>query len=70
MMNYITIREASQKWGIGIRRINTLCNEGRIEGCVKFGASWAIPAEALKPSDMRIKSGKYVKDKENVKQYL
>ena len=46
MMDYITIREASQKWGIGIRRINTLCNEGRIEGCVKFGASWAIPAEA------------------------
>lgn len=70
MMDYITIREASQKWGIGIRRINTLCNEGRIEGCVKFGSSWAIPAEALKPSDMRIKSGKYVKDKENVKRYL
>ena len=63
MKDYMTIREASEKWGIGIRRINTLCNEGRIEGCIHFGAAWAIPADAEKPSDKRIKSGKYIKNK-------
>lgn len=64
MKEYMTIKEASEKWGIGIRRINTLCNEGRIDGCVMFGASWAIPADATKPGDRRIKSGKYIKGKQ------
>ena len=63
-MEYITIQQASEKWEIGIRRINTLCNEGRIEGAMKFGNTWAIPIDAEKPKDERIKSGKYVKDKE------
>lgn len=61
-MEYITIQQASEKWEIGIRRINTLCNEGRIEGAMKFGNTWAIPFEAEKPRDERIKSGKYVKE--------
>jgi len=65
MNEYMTIKEASEKWGIGIRRINTLCNDGRIEGCVRFGASWAIPIAASKPTDKRIKSGKYIKSKES-----
>ena len=31
---------------------------------MKFGNTWAIPVDAEKPKDDRIKSGKYVKDKE------
>lgn len=61
MKDYITIQEASNKWNIGVRRINTLCNEGRIEGAIKFGKAWAIPTGAMKPVDGRVKSGKYVK---------
>ena len=63
MNGYIKIAEVSKKWGIGERRINTLCLEGRIEGAVKFGNTWAIPADAEKPKDDRIKSGKYIKEK-------
>ena len=65
MNEYITIKEAAEKWDISIRRINTLCNEGRIPGSVKFGVNWAIPVEAEKPIDMRIKSGRYVKNNHN-----
>ncbi len=65
MNEYMTIREAAGKWNISIRRINNLCNAGRIPGCVKFGVNWAIPADAEKPIDMRIKSGKYVKTNHN-----
>lgn len=61
MNEFITIKETSAKWGLGERRINTLCQEGRIPGVRKFGKSWAIPANAEKPKDERIKSGKYVK---------
>ena len=61
MNEYMTIKQAAQKWGIGERRINTLCQEGRIEGAVKFGKSWAIPAGAKKPIDQRIKTGRHIK---------
>lgn len=62
MNGYLTIAEVSKKWGIKNRRINTLCLEGRIEGAVKFGNTWAIPETAEKPKDERIKSGKYIKN--------
>ena len=52
MNDFMTIREASEKLGIGIRRINTLCNDGRISGCIRFGSVWAIPTTAQKPSDI------------------
>ena len=61
MDKFITLAEASEKWGISERRIRTLCAEGRIEGVTRFGRSWAIPADTEKPSYKRIKSGKYVK---------
>ena len=60
-MDYMTISEASEKWGISRRRIQFLCTEGRIDGVVKFGRQWAIPENADKPSDARIKTGKYIK---------
>lgn len=62
-MDYMTVSQASELWGICNRRIVTLCNDGRIEGAIKFGKSWAIPKETKQPSDNRIKSGKYVKKK-------
>ena len=30
-------------------------------GAVKIGYSWVIPADAEKPKDARVKSGKYIK---------
>ena len=65
MNEYMTIKQAAQKWGIGERRINMLCQEGRIEGAAKFGKSWAIPADAKKPIDQRIKTGRYIKQSNN-----
>ena len=61
MNGYMKISDAAKKWGIGERRINTLCLEGRIEGAVKFGNTWAIPDTAERPKDERIKTGKYIK---------
>jgi len=36
-MDYITPKEDSIKWGISERRIQKLCEEGRIDGVVRFG---------------------------------
>ena len=60
---YMTVKQASEKWGISQRRIRTLCMEGRIEGAFKMGAYWSIPEDAEKPKDERIKSGRYVKER-------
>ena len=55
-MDYITPKEASHKWGITERRIQKLCEEGRINDVVRFGKVWAIPRNAEKPADARLKS--------------
>ncbi|CDB43651.1 dNA (Cytosine-5-)-methyltransferase [Firmicutes bacterium CAG:240] len=60
-MEYITIQDAAERWGISERRIQVLCSEGRLKGAVKFGRQWAIPSDTNKPDDARIKSGKYIK---------
>lgn len=57
----MTLKEASVNWGLSERRINTLCLEGRIKGATKFGKSWAIPTDSIKPADARIKTGRYIK---------
>lgn len=60
-MGYLSIKQTSEKWNISPRWINDLCIEGRIPGATKIGSYWAIPEDAKRPRDERIKSGKYVK---------
>lgn len=52
-MDYISIAEAAEKWGITRRRVQVLCAQGRIPGLTKFGKAWAIPKNAEKPIDRR-----------------
>ena len=64
MPEYISTADTAKKWGISQRRVTTLCVEGRIPGAFLLGTNWAIPADAEKPADERIKSGKYTKPKD------
>lgn len=68
MEGYMTLKEAAERWGIGDRRINTLCLEGRIEGAGKIGNVWVIPENTEKPVDARVKSGRYIKTKSDIKE--
>ncbi len=52
-MDYISVREASARWGISERRVQKLCENKRIEGVLRFGYSWMIPQNAEKPDDLR-----------------
>jgi len=54
-MEYISAKEAASKWGITDRRVQVLCEQGRIEGVFRLGNAWAIPANAKKPKDARKK---------------
>ena len=53
-MEFMTTKEAVEKWNISERRIRQLLQDGRIEGAVKVGNSWNIPFDADKPVDKRI----------------
>jgi len=59
LKDYMTIREASEKWGVTARRVQVLCADGRVKDAVRFGREWAIPIDAEKPEDKRVTSGKY-----------
>ena len=61
-MEYLSIKQTSEKWGISTRRIQVLCKEGRIEGATRIGSYWAIPSNVEKPKDERITTGKYIKN--------
>lgn len=61
MRNTMIAKEAASLWGITERQVTVLCKEGRIEGAYKKGRSWAIPIDAEKSADSRIKTGAYRK---------
>ncbi|MEI3062423.1 MAG: hypothetical protein V8S72_05560 [Oscillospiraceae bacterium] len=52
-MEYISAKEAAERWGIQVRGVLELCKAGRIQGAFKFERSWMIPASAKKPEDPR-----------------
>ena len=60
-MEYMSISQAAEKWGITPRRIQVLFKQDRIPGAARIGYVWAIPLDAEKPKDARIRSGKYKK---------
>ena len=53
---FMTVKQASEKWGISDRRIRVLCFEGKIPGVYQEGRGQKIPVDAKKPADGRYKS--------------
>lgn len=57
MMGYMSVREASYKWGVSESRVHMPCRAGRIPALERFGRSRVIPADAKKPGDLRKNQG-------------
>ena len=55
---FMTIAEASERWGISHRQVQHLCTRGAVEGAVKFGRAWMIPKNTKKPVDGRTKAAR------------
>ncbi|MGM9561061.1 MAG: DNA adenine methylase [Phascolarctobacterium sp.] len=53
-MDFMSAREAADKWGISQRRVAVLCSENRIHDATMVGNMWIIPTTAEKPIDARI----------------
>lgn len=52
-MDYLTVKEMGEKWGVTSRMVTMYCVAGRIEGAIKKGNLWLIPQNAKKPADGR-----------------
>ena len=61
-MNYLTVKEMGEKWGISGRRVTYFCKDGRIPGALKKGYMWLVPADAEKPLDGRTRFAKSYKE--------
>ena len=60
-VEYMTTKEAADKWGIKIRRVQTLCENGQVENASRLGQIWVIPKDTPKPLDGRTKQAKLLK---------
>lgn len=52
---YISVSDAAKKFRISKRRVQVLCEQGRIEGANRISGVWLIPVNAKKPVDARRK---------------
>jgi len=60
-VEYMTTKEAADKWGIKIRRVQTLCENGQVENASRLGQIWVIPKDTPKPLDGRTKQAKLLR---------
>jgi hypothetical protein len=63
ILDYLTVKEAGEKWGITARMVTYYCVDGRIKGAEKKGNLWLVPIDAEKPIDGRMRGG--ASDNEN-----
>lgn len=61
-MDYCTVKEIAEQWGISSRMVSIYCKDNRIQGTVKIGNMWLVPTDAEKPEDLRKNNGKKVSE--------
>ena len=67
MLQYITAKEAAERWNISQRRVSILCAENRIPDVAMLGNMWIIPWDSEKPADMRRKENREKKKQDELK---
>ena len=59
-MEYKTVKEIAENWGISERRVRILCQKREIDGVVQNGRAYLIPGNAVKPIDKRYAKNKHI----------
>jgi hypothetical protein len=57
-MEWMTVKETSELWGISERRVQILCAKGKVRGAARLGNLWVIPKGTSKPPDGRKTNGR------------
>jgi hypothetical protein len=65
----MTTKDAAAIWGITPRRVQILCDNGKVSGAVRLGKTWIIPKGTPKPIDGRTKAAKILINRETVDEH-
>jgi hypothetical protein len=57
-LDYITTKQAAERWSVTIRRVQALCENGQIPQAERLGNMWVMPDSTPKPSDGRKNNGR------------
>ena len=52
-MEYLTMKEAAEKWSVSDRMVTYYCTSGKIKTAIKKGGIWLVPSNEEKPIDGR-----------------
>jgi hypothetical protein len=56
VVEYMTTQEVATLWGVTKRRIQAMCDKGRISNAARLGLIWVIPKGTPKPPDGRTRA--------------
>ena len=59
-VEYKTVKEMAEDWGLSERRVRLLCQKGKIDSVVQNGRAYLIPEIAVKPVDKRYRKNKNI----------
>ena len=59
-MEYMTTKQAAEKWNMSLRQVQFACEGGRVESAFRAGHIWLINNDELKPIDGRTKAAKNI----------
>ncbi len=57
-MDYVSVKDLSEKWNVSKRWIQELIAKDRIPGVIKMGNMYLVPKDAVKPEDKRRKESR------------
>ena len=60
-MELMTVAEAANEWGLTKRRVQAMCETGRIQAAKRLGNMWVFPKDTPRPIDGRTKTAKELK---------
>ena len=55
-MNYLSVKEAAEAWGISEQAVRRKCSQGKVPGAIQSNKGWQIPVEISKPGRTETRS--------------
>lgn len=49
MEDYMTTKQAAEKWDVSVRQVQNYCKKEIISGVIKVGTNYLIPIDAARP---------------------
>ena len=69
-LDWMTSKQAAERWGITERQVQSLCSKGKVSGIQRLGHAWLIPTDTPKPIDGRTKQANIFDDVQKMRSII